>query len=98
MVVVLQVYEHDGAGDKTFKKSKGILTLSQQTALKLVENAAKGEYSGSERLVRHVFDREEGKPTEHVVLEEENVLTHEQCEHIREILRKNFEATAHNKS
>ena len=37
------------------------LTQAQQTALKLVENAKDGKYSGSERLARYVIDRDEGK-------------------------------------
>ena len=43
------------------KLNRKKLTQAQQTALKLVENAKDGKYSGSERLARHVFDREEGK-------------------------------------
>jgi hypothetical protein len=75
------------------------LTLSQQTAMKIVENAAKGKYSGSERLARHVFNREEGKPTEYLVVgDNEDTLSDEKCEEIREILRKNLEAATHNKS
>jgi hypothetical protein len=65
------------------------LTQAQQTALKLVENAKAGKYSGSERLARHVFDREEGKAVEHLVIENENTLTDEECEQIREELLKN---------
>jgi len=64
------------------------LTQAQQAALKLVQNAKKGKYSGSERLARHVFDREEGKAVEHLVIENENTLTDEECEQIREELLK----------
>ena len=66
------------------------LTQAQQTALKLVENAKNAKYSGSERLARHVFDREEGKATEHLIVGNEKKLSHEECENIREILRKNM--------
>lgn len=45
------------------------LNQAQQTALRLVENAKNGKYSGSEHLARHVFDREEGKAVEHLVIE-----------------------------
>jgi len=62
------------------------LTQAQQTALKLVKNAKKGKYSGSERLARHVFDREEGKAVEYLVIENENTLTDDECEEIRNIL------------
>ena len=48
-----------------------------------------GKHSGSERLARHVFDREEGKAVEHLVIENENTLTDEECEQIREALLKN---------
>jgi hypothetical protein len=47
------------------------LTQAQQTALKLVEDAKAGKYSGSERLARHVFDREEGKAKQKVAIEGE---------------------------
>lgn len=42
------------------KKMKD-LTQAQQSAIKLVENMKEGKYSGSERLARHIFDREEGR-------------------------------------
>jgi hypothetical protein len=64
------------------------LTQAQQAALKLVENAKDGKYSGSERLARHVFDREEGKAVEHLVIENENTLSDEECEEIRKVLLK----------
>jgi hypothetical protein len=65
------------------------LTQAQQTALRLVKNMKEGKYSGSERLARHVFDREEGKAVEHLVIENENTLTDEECEDIRKMLLKN---------
>ena len=71
------------------KLDRDKLTQAQQTALKLVENAKDAKHSGSERLARHVFDREEGKATEHLVIENENTLTDEECEEIRQILLKN---------
>lgn len=71
------------------KLDRDKLTQAQQTALRLVENAKNGKYSGSERLSRHVFDREEGKAVEHLAIENENTLTDEECEQIREALLKN---------
>jgi hypothetical protein len=68
------------------KLDRKTLTQAQQTALKLVENAKKGKYTGSEHLARHVFDREEGKAVEHLVIENENTLTDEECEEIRKEL------------
>lgn len=65
------------------------LTQAQQTALKIVQNMKDGKYSGSERLARHVFDREEGRAIEHLVIENENMLTDAECEEIREVLLKN---------
>jgi hypothetical protein len=71
------------------KLNRKKLTQAQQTALRLVENAKAGKYSGSERLARYVIDRDEGKAVEHLVLENENTLTDEECEDIREVLLKN---------
>ena len=64
------------------------LTQAQQTALKLVQNMKKGKGSGSERLARHVFDREEGKAVEHLVIENENTLSDEECEQIKNLLKQ----------
>ncbi len=71
------------------KLKPSMLTQAQQTALKLVKNMKAGKYSGSERLARHVFDREEGRAVEHLVIENENTLTDEECEQIRQELLKN---------
>ena len=71
------------------KLNRTKLTQAQQTALKLVENAKDGKYSGSERLARYMIDREEGKAVEHLIVENENTLTDEECENIREVLLKN---------
>ena len=46
------------------KLDRSNLTQAEQTALRLVEDAKSGKCSGSERLARHVFDREEGKALE----------------------------------
>jgi hypothetical protein len=67
------------------------LTQSQQATLKLVEDATKGKYTGSERLAWHVFDREEGKTVEHLVIGNENTLSEQECEEIRELLKRSFE-------
>jgi hypothetical protein len=74
---------------KLTKLNHSKLTQAQQAALKLVENAKDGNSSGSERLARHVFDREEGKAVEHLVIENDNTLTDEECEQIRKELLKN---------
>ena len=60
--------------DKEFEKlDRSKLTQAQQTAVKLVEDAKSGKCSGSERLARHVFDREEGKALQPQVLTVEEV-------------------------
>ena len=64
------------------------LTQAQQTALKLVESMKNGKYSGSEHLARHVFDREEGKAVEHLVIENENTLSDQECEQIKNLLKQ----------
>jgi len=80
------------------KLDRKVLTQAQQTALKLVKDMKKGKYSGSIRLARYTIDRDEGKVVEHLVInEDQNVLTDEDCDRIRQILRANFEA-AENRS
>lgn len=69
------------------KLDRSKLTQAQQTGLKLVEDMKQGKYSGSQRLARHVFDREEGKPTEHLVIEQGDILTDDECEEIRQALK-----------
>lgn len=68
------------------------LTQAQQIALKLVENAKDGKYSGSERLARYVIDRDEGKALERVAVEDNRAMSDEKCDEVREILRINMEA------
>jgi ABC-type phosphate transport system substrate-binding protein len=74
------------------KLARKKLTQAQQTALKIVENAKNGKYSGSERLARHVFNREEGKPTEYLAVGgNEDTLSDDECEEIRELMKRSFE-------
>jgi len=65
------------------------LTQAQQSALKLVKNMKSGKCSGSERLARHIFDREEGKAVEHIIVGNEDELTDNECDEVREELLKN---------
>jgi len=65
------------------------MTQVQHTALSLVRDMKAGKYSGSQRLARHVFDREEGRPVEHLVIEPGDILTDEECDEIRETILKN---------
>ena len=84
--------EYMNMTDKQLEKVKRKkLTQSQQMALTIVENAKNGKNSGSERLARHVFDREEGRAVEHIIIGDENVMTEQECEQVREVLRKNQE-------
>jgi len=71
------------------KLKTGQMTQAQHTALKLVRNMKRGKESGSERLAKHVFDREEGKAIEHLIIANENTLSDEECEDIREVLLRN---------
>ena len=70
------------------KLDRSELTQAEQTALKLVENAKGGKYSGSERLARYVIDRDEGKAVKHVVVENAKVYSAEECDAIRKMLRE----------
>jgi hypothetical protein len=70
------------------KRQKGLPT-SKRAALILAEKFAKGEYTGSQRLARYIIDREEGKPTEYLVVGgNDNAMTHEKCDEIRKVLQK----------
>ena len=65
---------------------------AEKGEIAVVENAKEGKYTGSERLARHVFNREEGKPTEYLVVGgNENALSDDECDEIRDLLRKNHE-------
>ena len=64
------------------------MTQVQQAALKLVRQAKAGKYCGSERLARYIVDREEGKATEHLVIDQDNSLSDAECDQIREVLQK----------
>lgn len=76
--------------DKEIDKLKsGELTQAQQSALKLVEDIKAGKYSGSQRLARHVFDREEGRAVEHVIIGNEDPMSDQECEEIRQVLANN---------
>ena len=67
------------------------LTQSQGVALKLVENAAQGKGCDSERLARYCVDRDEGKASEHLVIDKDTGLSDEECEEIRAVLRKAYD-------
>ena len=65
------------------------ITQAKQYALNLVENMKNGKGPESERFARHIFDREEGKAIEHIIIGNEDVLSDAECDDIRETLQKN---------
>jgi hypothetical protein len=76
--------------DEQLKRAeKKKLTISEQWALRIVKNTKKLGFATLDRFARYVIDRDEGKPTEHVLVGDESMLTDEQCEEIRGLLLKN---------
>ena len=74
--------------DSEIKKLKRPeMTQVQQAALKLVRQAKAGKYCGSERLARYIVDREEGKAPEHLIIDQDNSLSNDECDQIRAVLR-----------
>lgn len=65
------------------------LKQNQQAAIVLVENFKAGKFSGSGKLARYIIDREEGRALETVKITGVEPLSVDECEQIREILRKN---------
>ena len=78
-------------GDDLANLEREKLTQAQGVALKLVENAAQGKGCDSERLARYCVDRDEGKASEHLVIDKDNDLSDEECEEIRAVLRKAYD-------
>lgn len=70
---------------------KDELTGSQQAALIMVEKHIAGESCESEAYTKYTVDREEGRATEHLVIGGEDALTAEECDNVREILRRNWD-------
>ena len=62
------------------KVDRSKLTQAQQIALKLVENAKKGKGCDSERLARYCVDRDEGKASEHLIIDKDNGLSDDECD------------------
>jgi hypothetical protein len=86
-VYINQFMEMTDAQLKSERDKK--LTAAQQIALKLVESAKAGESCGSERLARYCIDRDQGKATEHLILDNDNDLTDAECDQIRKTLLQN---------
>ena len=84
----LWICKYMGMRDAEIRKLKRAeMTQAQQSALKLVRQAKAGKYCGSERLARYIVDREEGKATEHLVIDQDNSLSDAECDEIRAVLR-----------
>jgi len=64
------------------------LTAAQQWALRIVNDTKKLRFAELDRFARYVIDRDEGRPTERFVIGDDNALTDEECEQIREELKK----------
>ena len=64
------------------------LTAAQQWALQIVKATKKLRFAELDRFARYVIDRDEGRPTERFVIGDDNALTDEECEQIREELKK----------
>ena len=79
-----------GADAELAKVDRPSLTQAQKVALKLVESATQGKDCGSERLARYCVDRDEGKASEHLVIDKDNDLSDDECEEIRAVLRKAY--------
>jgi hypothetical protein len=71
------------------KLDRAELTQVQQSALKMVEDMKAGKYTPSSRMARYTVDREIGKPVETIFFGDENKMTDEECEEVRELLLKN---------
>lgn len=65
------------------------LTQAQQAAVKLVEDMKAGKLPKSSKFMQYCVDRELGKPKEHVQITGAVPLSDDECESIRDILRKN---------
>jgi len=76
--------------DKELEKlDKEEMTQAQKAALKMVEDIKEGKYSACGKMARYTVDRDEGKAVEHIMFGDENALSDDECEEIREVLLKN---------
>jgi len=77
------------AAERKFLRRKGGLTGSQQAAMTSVEQCIKRGISGTSWLaMRELMHYDEGKPTEHVVVENPEALSQTECDEIREAMQK----------
>ena len=70
------------------KRREAQLTIAQRTAIKHAEQLLKKGITGTAWLaVREIWNRDEGKPTEHVRFSGEEALTPEECDQIRQAMK-----------
>lgn len=70
------------------------LTVAQKTAIKHAEQLMRKGITGTAWLaVKEIWNRDEGKPMEHVRYEHEQALSHAECEQIREVMRAQIEGS-----
>ncbi|MHC4623702.1 MAG: hypothetical protein ACYS4W_07345 [Planctomycetota bacterium] len=69
------------------RAEKKKMTIAEQWALRIIKNTRKLGFATLDRFARYVIDRDEGKPTEHVLVGDENTLTDAECEEIRGLLK-----------
>lgn len=64
------------------------LTMAQRAAIRQVQQLAKKGLAGTAWLAtKEAWDRDEGRQTQHVAVETQDVLTAEECEEIRRAMR-----------
>ena len=79
----LWICKYMGMRDAEIKKlRRAEMTQVQKVALKIVKNATQGKESGAERLARYCVDRDEGKASEHLIIDKDDDLSPEECEEI----------------
>ena len=77
------------ATELTLEKKRSDLTYAQRVAMKQVEQLLKKGLGGTAFLAtREAWNRDEGKPTEHVVVESPEALSEQECDEIREAMTK----------
>ncbi len=65
------------------------LTIAERTAIKQVQQLVKKGLAGTAWLAtKEAWDRDEGKATQRVEMETRDILSHEECEEIRKVMRR----------
>ncbi len=78
--------------DAEFEKAKvKKLTQAQRAAIKIVEDFIAGNVSGSLKLAKYAIDRDLGKALETVKVSGVEPLSDEECDNIRDMMKRNVE-------